>query len=84
MTWGTIELRKEPLDLVAVINSAVEMSRPSIDAGGHQLALSIDPERISLEADPVRLTQVFSNLLNNAAKYTKQEGQIWLTAPGGQ
>lgn len=80
VTRGTVELRKEPIDLAAIINSAVEMSRPQIEAGGHQLAVSIHSEKMTLEADPVRLTQVISNLLNNAAKYTRQNGQIWLTA----
>jgi PAS domain S-box-containing protein len=80
VTRGTVELRKEPVDLAAVIQSAVEMSRPLIEAGGHQLAISIHPEPMTLDADPVRLTQVISNLLNNAAKYTSQNGQIWLVA----
>jgi PAS domain S-box-containing protein len=80
VTRGTIELRKESVDLAVVIQNAVEMSRPAIDAAGHQLAISIHPEPMTLEADAVRLTQVISNLLNNAAKYTSQGGQIWLSA----
>ncbi len=79
-TRGKIDLRKEPLDLVAVIRSAVETSRPVIDAGGHQLAITLAPERMTLVADPVRLAQVIANLLNNAAKYTENGGQIWLAA----
>jgi PAS domain S-box-containing protein len=77
-----IELRTELVDLAAVVRSAVETSRPLVEAGGHQLAISLPPEAITLEADPVRLAQVLTNLLNNAAKYTPQGGQIWLT--GGQ
>jgi PAS domain S-box-containing protein len=80
VTRGTVALRKEPVDLAVVIHSAVEMSRPLIEAGGHQLAISVHPEPMTLEADPVRLTQVISNLLNNAAKYTPHNGQIWLVA----
>ena len=77
---GQIELRKEPVDLVAVVANAVETSRPLIDAAGHQLAITISPEPMPLEADAVRLSQVIANLLNNAAKYTEKGGQIWLTA----
>jgi PAS domain S-box-containing protein len=76
---GKIELRKEPVEVAAVVRSAVEVSRPLIDAAGHQLALAIPPEPMTLDGDPVRLSQVFSNLLNNAAKYTDPGGQIWLT-----
>jgi PAS domain S-box-containing protein len=80
VTRGKMELRKEPVELAAVIHSAVETSQPLIEVAGHQLAITVPHEPITLEADPLRLTQVISNLLNNAAKYTKQNGQIWLTA----
>ena len=85
VTRGTIELRKEAVDLAASIHNAVEMNRPVIEAAGHQLAISIPPDPMTLEADPVRLTQVISNLLNNAAKYTKPNGQIRLSVrPEGE
>ncbi len=80
ITRGSIELRREPIDLAAVIRSAVETSRPLIEAAGHQLAISLPREAISLYGDEVRLAQVFANLLNNAAKYTDSGGQIWITA----
>jgi PAS domain S-box-containing protein len=80
ITRGQIELRKERVELAAVIQSAVEGSKPLIEDFQHQLAISLPPEPLNVEADPVRLEQIISNLLNNAAKYTDPGGQIWLTA----
>jgi signal transduction histidine kinase/CheY-like chemotaxis protein len=77
---GKYELRSEPVELASIVASAVETSRPAIDAGGHQLAITVATEPIPLVADPMRLAQVIANLLNNAAKYTPQGGQIWLSA----
>lgn len=77
---GKIELRREPLELAAIVRSAVETSRPLIDRAGHQLAIMLSPESIRVEVDPVRISQVIANLLNNAAKYTPEGGQIWLSA----
>src|SRR5262249_10313507 len=80
ITRGKIELRKEVVDLAAVIRSAVETSKPYLDAARHQLSVVLPKEPIYLEADDVRLAQVFSNLLNNAAKYTDAGGEICLSA----
>jgi CheY-like chemotaxis protein len=66
--------------LTSVIDSAIETSRPLIDEKRQQLTVDLPTERISLDADPRRLSQVFSNLLNNAAKYTPNGGQIVLSA----
>jgi signal transduction histidine kinase/ActR/RegA family two-component response regulator len=80
ITRGKVELRMEPVEVAAVIRSAVEASRPLIDDAGHQLAISLPSEPLMLFGDPMRLSQVFSNLLNNASKYMQPGGQIWLTA----
>ncbi|MFC0677460.1 PAS domain S-box protein [Lysobacter korlensis] len=77
---GKIELRPESVDLAQVIHHAVETSRPLIDAGRHALELELAPQRLMLDADPIRLAQVFSNLLNNAAKYTPHGGRIVVSA----
>lgn len=79
ITRGKIELRRERVELATIIRNAVETSQPLIDSAGHQLALAIPPDPLFVDADPVRLSQVFANLLNNAAKYTPDQGQIWLT-----
>jgi signal transduction histidine kinase len=80
ITRGLIELRKEETDLTTVIRSAVDTSKPLIEAKQHQLAISLPPDPIPLYGDSIRLGQVVANLLNNSAKYTDRGGQIWLTA----
>jgi len=76
VTRGDVELRLEQVELGAVIRSAVEASQPLISARGHRLAWTLPPEGMRLHGDPVRLGQVISNLLNNAAKYTPVGGNI--------
>ena len=80
ITRNKLELRKGRVTLAEVIENAVETSRPLIDAGSHQLAIALPSEPVYLDADPMRLAQVFANLLNNAAKYTDPGGHIRLTA----
>ena len=79
ITRNKLELRKQPVALASLIDAAVETSRPLIDAGGHQFERVL-PQPVYIDGDPMRLAQVFSNLLNNAAKYTPKGGQITLTA----
>lgn len=78
VSQGKIELRKERVSLQSVIQSALEASRPLIEAGHHRLSTDIPEQGIWLEADHTRIAQVISNLLNNAAKYTPDGGQIHL------
>ena len=80
ITRGKIELRKERIELAAIINSAVETSKPLIEAAEHELTITLPDEPVVLDGDAVRLAQVFANLLNNAAKYTPNGGRISLTA----
>lgn len=77
---GKIELRKEPVELATAVARAVEMVQPLIEVQGQRLDLSLTSESLLLDADPVRLTQIVTNLLTNAAKYTDADGRIWLTA----
>lgn len=80
ISHGTIDLKRERVELSSVVRAAVEASRPLLDRHGHELAVELPPHPIRLEADPARLTQVFCNLLNNSARYTPGAGQIVITA----
>jgi signal transduction histidine kinase/CheY-like chemotaxis protein len=80
ITRGKIQLRLGPVRLDMVIEDAIELSRPLIEEAKHSLSVDITPEPLVVRGDAVRLTQVFSNLLNNAAKYTRAGGQLKLSA----
>lgn len=80
ITRGKVTLRREVTDLETVMRSAIETSAPLIEAANHKLHVSFPREPLQLQADPVRLAQALANLLNNAAKYTPNDGQIHLTA----
>jgi PAS domain S-box-containing protein len=75
---GKIELKRERVSLKSIIEHAVETSKPFIESGDHTLEIALPEQQIMIEGDLVRLSQVFANLLNNAAKYTNQRGTIWL------
>jgi PAS domain S-box-containing protein len=80
ITRGTLELKKAPVELTSVLGTAIETARPLLDSRHHSLSLDFPREAVRLEADAVRLAQVFSNLLINAAKYTDPHGKIHLSA----
>lgn len=80
ITRGTLELRKRHATLAHILESAVETARPAIDAKRHKLEVVMPRETIELDVDPLRLSQVLSNLLTNAAKYTDPEGHVRLVA----
>jgi PAS domain S-box-containing protein len=77
---GRIELRKERIELASVVHQAVEICRPLAESLKHEVSVTLPVEPIYLHADPVRLAQVLSNLLNNACRYTEPGGRIWLSA----
>lgn len=80
ITRGKIELRPRQVELADVVQNAVDATRPFLEQSGHELQIDLPSEPVFLNADFNRLTQVFSNLLNNAAKYTPAGGQIKLSA----
>lgn len=80
ITRGKLVVRKQTVELAGILQSAVDTVRPLLEARDHELALSLPQQPIYLLADPIRLSQVFSNLLNNSAKYTESGGHISLRA----
>lgn len=80
ITHNRVELRRDSVVLQGIVAQAVEVSRPALDAYNHQLSLNLPAEPIYLNADAVRLVQVFGNLLTNSSKYTSPGGQIEVAA----
>jgi PAS domain S-box-containing protein len=78
ITSNKLELRRAPIELSQVLYAAVETSRPLIEQHGHKLIVKAASSPIHIDGDLIRLAQVISNLLNNAAKYTDRGGRIWL------
>jgi signal transduction histidine kinase len=75
---GKVQVCKKRIELAEAVQIALEEARPHIAAKGHKLTVQMPPEPIHLNADPNRLTQIASNLLNNAARYTEKGGCISL------
>lgn len=80
ITLGKLVLRKELLDLRTVIEAAIETVRVKIEAKQHRLTVELPTEPVLFEADPLRLEQILTNLLNNAAKFTSAGGHIHVGA----
>jgi PAS domain S-box-containing protein len=81
---GRLDLKKEYVGLARLVDAAVEMARPLIDAKRHTLQVELPAEPVQLNVDPLRISQALCNLLTNAAKYTDAEGRIVLAAELGQ
>jgi len=79
VTKGKITLDRSPMDLRDLLGRAVESCRLSIEQHRHELLVALPPAPVPVDADAVRLEQVVGNLLNNAAKYTPDQGCIWVT-----
>jgi CheY-like chemotaxis protein/two-component sensor histidine kinase len=77
---GKITLKRERVTVRAVIDSALETSRPLVEAGNHRLTVTASGQPLWLDADPTRIAQVISNIVNNAAKYTPERGEIGVVA----
>ena len=80
ITRGKLELRREPTPLSVMVEATVESSRPLLEARRQRLQLQLPTPELWLDADPMRVEQVLSNLLGNAAKYGRPDGQVTLTA----
>jgi signal transduction histidine kinase/ActR/RegA family two-component response regulator len=80
ITRGTIELRRERVDLATVVKAAVEASSALLERNRHQLKVTTPAQPVYVDGDLTRLTQVVANLLDNSAKYTDPGGKVWLSA----
>jgi signal transduction histidine kinase/CheY-like chemotaxis protein len=79
ITNDRLELRRERVDLVSIVRNAVEMCQPLIQRSNHEVSVMAPQPSIVVDADPARLGQLFSNLVNNACRYMAPKGQLWVT-----
>jgi len=86
LSRGMITLHRERMELCNAMRVAIEASRPQLDQGGYQLEVDLPETPLLVDADPVRIAQVFGNLLNNSVKYGRRDGCIKVTVhtDGGQ
>ncbi len=84
VTRGLVTLARERVDLKAVLTDAVEQARPLVEQRRHRFTLQLGPEPVELLGDRARLVQVFANLLNNAARYTPEGGEVSLRMQSGE
>ncbi len=80
ISQGKVALKREPMDVRACVQHAVEMCRPTLDRAGHHLHVAAGDDPLVCNADRVRITQVVSNLLANAIRYTPPNGNVWISA----
>jgi PAS domain S-box-containing protein len=80
ITRGQITLHRQRTSVASILETSLEVARPLLDARGHQLSVALPPEPIDVDVDLLRLSQVFSNLLTNAAKYTAPGGRVEVIA----
>src|SRR5262249_29167323 len=80
ITRGRVELRREAITVESVIQQAVEIVRPALEAASHELTVNLPNESVEVDADRTRLVQVLGNLLSNAVKYTQPGGKISVAA----
>jgi PAS domain S-box-containing protein len=79
VTHGRLELRPADVEVKAIVEDAVDASRPYLESARHRLHLDLPPEPVRLHVDPARLAQVLGNLINNSCKYTPNGGTIWVS-----
>lgn len=80
LTLGRLVLSRRPVSIASVLQSGLETTRPLLQAAGHELVVTLPPQLVEVDGDPMRLAQVVSNLLSNAAKYTPDGGRIVVSA----
>ena len=75
---GKLEVRREPADLVSVLRDAIDTVQPAIAQRGQHFSVRLPERPLPMSLDPVRMAQLFTNLLDNASKFTPRAGNLWL------